>query len=237
MHILVLQNDPSSPPGAVAERLAARGATLEVRRVLHGDELPSSPNGYAGAIVLGGAMSANDDDKYPALAPMRQLLRDFHAADKPLLGICLGSQVLARCFGATVRPHTEYEFGHVPLQFTAAAHQDSLLNGLANPQWIMQSHEDTFDVPGEGVALMTGERCANQAFRVGRATYAFQCHFETTPQIIQSWVDQFGANLRKRLGDRAAAIFDRLERDRHDRAAAQRAFADAVTDRWAALAR
>jgi len=236
MRILVLQNDPASPPGAVAERLAARGAQLEIRRVLHGDALPSSPNGYAGALILGGVMSANDDDKYPALAPMRQLLRDFHAADKPLLGICLGSQVLARCFGAEVRLHTEYEFGHVPLEFTAAGRHDALLAGLPNPQWIMQSHEDTFDVPPEGVGLMTGETCVNQAFRVGRATYAFQCHFETTPDIIQMWIDQFGPNLRKRLGDSAAAIFERLERDRLGRAAAQRAFADAVTDRWASLA-
>jgi len=237
MRFLVLQNDPASPAGAVAERLAARGASLEVRHALHGGELPSSPDGYAGAIILGGAMSANDDDKYPALAPMRQLLRDFHAADKPLLGICLGSQVLARCFGAGVRPYGGYEFGHVPLQFTAAAREDPLLTGLPNPQWIMQSHEDTFDVPGAGVALMTGETCVNQAFRVGRATYAFQCHFEATPDIIRSWIDQFGAHVRKRLGDRGDATFEQLERDRQGRAAAQRAFADAVTDRWVALVR
>jgi GMP synthase (glutamine-hydrolysing) len=237
MRILVLQNDLASPAGAVAERLQAGGADIEVRHALHGDALPSSPNGYDGALILGGAMSANDDDKYPALAPMRQLLRDFHAADKPLLGICLGSQVLARCFDAEVRPHTEYEFGHVPLQFTAAGRRDPLLSGLPNPQWIMQSHEDTFDIPAEGVALMTGETCVNQAFRVGRATYAFQCHFETTPEIIRSWIDQFGPNVRKRLGDRGAATFEQLERDRLGRSAAQRAFADAVTERWAALAR
>ena len=237
MRFLVLQNDPASPPGAVAERLATHGAELEVRRALHGDQLPSSPAGYAGAIVLGGVMSANDDDKYPALAPMRQLLRDFHAVDKPLLGICLGSQVLARCFGAEVRLHSEYEFGHTQLQFTAAGREDALLSGLPNPQWIMQSHEDTFDIPGDGIALMTGEACVNQAFRVGRATYAFQCHFETTPEIIRSWIDQFGPHLRKRLGDRAATTFEQLEWDRLGRAPAQRAFADAVTDRWAALAR
>src|SRR4030095_9133261 len=133
MRILVLQNDTASPAGAVAERLAARGAELEVRHALHGDALPSSPNGYAGAIVLGGVMSANDDDKYPALAPMRRLLRDFHAADKPLLGICLGSQILARCFGAEVRRHSEYEFGHVSLPFTVAARQESLLTDPAKP--------------------------------------------------------------------------------------------------------
>jgi GMP synthase-like glutamine amidotransferase len=237
MRILVLQNDPISPAGAVAERLQARGAELEVRYALHGDALPASPNGYAGALILGGAMSANDDDKYPALAPMRQLLRDFHAADKPLLGICLGSQILARCFGGEVRRHSEFEFGHTPLQFTAKGRTDPLLAGLPNPQWIMQCHEDTFDVPAEGVTLMTGQACANQAFRVGRATYAFQCHFEATPAIIKNWVDLFGPNMDRRLGERAPALLTQLERDRQGRAAAQRAFADAVTDRWAALAR
>jgi GMP synthase-like glutamine amidotransferase len=237
MRILVLQNDPYSSAGIVAERLAARGADLEVRHALHGGELPASSIGYAGAVVLGGVMSANDDDKYSALAPMRQLLREFHSADKPVLGICLGAQILARCFGAEVRQHTEFEFGHTPLEFTAAGRQDPLLTGLPNPQWIMQSHEDTFDVPDEGVTLMTGRTCANQAFRVGRATYAFQCHFETTPDIIKSWVDLFGPSLEKRLGDRAPGAFTRLERERHERAAGQRAFAEAVADRWAALAR
>jgi GMP synthase (glutamine-hydrolysing) len=237
MRILVLQNDPVSPAGAVAEHLTSRGAELEIRHALHGGALPSSPNGYAGALVLGGAMSANDDDKYPALAPMRQLLCEFHAADKPVLGICLGAQILARCFGGEVRRHSEFEFGHTPLQFTADGRRDPLLAGLPNPQWIMQCHGDTFDVPAAGVTLMTGQACANQAFRVGRATYAFQCHFEATPDIIRSWVDLFGPSMERRLGGRAAVTLAQLERDRHGRAAAQRAFAEAVTERWAALAR
>jgi GMP synthase (glutamine-hydrolysing) len=84
---------------------------------------------------------------------------------------------------------------------------------------------------------MTGQACANQAFRVGRATYGFQCHFEATPDIIKSWVDLFGPSMERRLGDRAAPTLKQLERDRQGRAAAQRAFAEAVTDRWAALAR
>ncbi|MGH6928712.1 MAG: hypothetical protein ACREEV_10380, partial [Dongiaceae bacterium] len=79
MRILVLQNDPISPAGTVEERLRAAGVELEVIKPLHGDPLPSAHEDYAGAVVLGGAMSANDDDKYPALAPMRQLLCGFHA--------------------------------------------------------------------------------------------------------------------------------------------------------------
>jgi GMP synthase (glutamine-hydrolysing) len=237
MRILVLQNDPISPAGTVEERLRAAGAELEVIKPLHGDPLPSKHDGYGGAVVLGGAMSANDDDKHPALAPMRQLLCDFHAADKPLLGICLGSQILSRCFGGQVRPHTLVEFGYTPLTFTDEGRRDPLLSGLPNPQWIMQYHEDTFEVPAGGVRLMAGEACANQAFRVGRATYGFQCHFEATADLIRNWAVVSRPYLDRKFGDRVPATLDQLHRDIPTRAPAQRAFAETVTERWFDLAK
>ena len=232
MPILVLQNERVSPAGIIGERIGARGHAMSVLHPMQGEPLPTSANRYAGILVLGGVMSANDDDKYAALEPMRQLLRDFHAADKPILGICLGAQVLARTFGGSVRRHTGMEFGYVPLRFTDAGRRDPLLSGLSNPQWIMESHEDTFDVPADGVTLMTGDDCLNQAFRVGRAAYGFQCHFEATPTLIDSWVAGFGQTVRKSLGDRADATFARLAEDNTARAKAQRAFAEAVSDRW-----
>jgi GMP synthase-like glutamine amidotransferase len=236
MRILVLQNDPISPAGTVEERLRTAGADIETVKPLHGDALPS-PDGYAGAVVLGGAMSANDDEIYPALAPMRDLLREFHAADKPLLGICLGSQILSRCFGGQVRPHTVVEFGYTPLTLTDEGRRDPLLAGLSNPQWIMQYHEDTFDVPAAGVQLMAGEACANQAFRVGRATYGFQCHFEATADLVRHWSEATRGYLDRKFGARVPAIIEGLYRDIPARAPAQRSFAEAVTDRWLALAR
>jgi GMP synthase-like glutamine amidotransferase len=236
MRILVLQNDPISPAGTVEERLRAGGAALETVRPLQGEALPASAEGYAGAVVLGGAMSANDDAAYPALAPMRDLLRAFHAADKPLLGICLGSQILSRCFGGQVRRHTLVEFGYTPLAFTDEAREDALLAGLPDPQWIMQYHEDTFDLPAAGVRLMTGEACFNQAFRVGRATYGFQCHFEATPELVRHWSAATRPYLDRAFGERVPATLARLQADIPERAPAQRAFAEAVTDRWLALA-
>jgi GMP synthase-like glutamine amidotransferase len=237
MRILVLQNDPISPAGTVEDRLRAAGAELELVRPLHGDPLPSRHDRYAAAVVLGGAMSANDDDKYPALAPMRQLLRDFHAADKPLLGICLGAQILSRCFGGEVRPHTLVEFGYTPLAFTDEGRQDPLLSGLPNPQWIMQFHEDTFEVPAAGLKLMAGEACANQAFRVGRATYGFQCHFEATADLVRNWAVVSRPYLDRKFGDRVPATLEQLYRDIPARAPAQQAFAEAVTGRWLDLAK
>jgi GMP synthase-like glutamine amidotransferase len=233
--ILVIQNDRLSPAGIVEERMRARGIEPVVRQPMEGEALPPSPNGYAAAIVLGGAMSANDDVRYPVMGPMRRLLADFHAAGKPILGICLGAQVLARVFGRNVRRHTFLEFGYTPLRITDAGRQDRLLAGLANPQWIMESHEDTFDLPAAAVPLMTGEGCVNQAFRVGRATYAFQCHFEATPDIIQSWVEVSRQHLQDHLGDRVPATLDRLRRAHAMRAGGQRGFAEAVADRWLEL--
>lgn len=237
MRFLVIQPDLNAPAGIIEERLRARGDEPVVVRPMHGDGLPSAPDGYAGALVLGGQMSANDDDAYPVLAPLRHLLREFHAADKPILGSCLGAQILARCFGEAVRRHSVFEFGYTPLEFTAAGRRDPLLAGLPNPQWIMEYHEDTFDVPREGACLMTGAACANQAFRIGRATYGFQCHFEASPALIQHWVDVSQPNLTRRFGEGKEATLTQLERDHGTRGAGQRAFAEAVSDRWLDLAR
>jgi GMP synthase-like glutamine amidotransferase len=165
---------------------------------------------------------------------MRDLLRGFHAADKPLLGICLGSQILARCFGKTVRRHSELEFGYVPLNKTDAAARDPLLQGLAQPA-IMQFHEDTFDIPDDAEQLLSGEACANQAFRVGRATYAFQCHFEATQPIVDHWIKTCEAVIRRHLGPKADAALAAARADNQQKSAAQRQFAETVTDRWIGL--
>jgi len=237
MRFLVIQPDLNSPGGIVEERMRARGAEPVVVRPMHGDALPTAADGYAGALVLGGPMSANDDDEYPALAPMRDLLREFHAADKPLLGICLGAQIFARCFGEEVRRHTTFEFGYTALEFTGEGRRDPLLAGLPDPQWIMEFHEDTFDLPGQGARLMTGAACDNQAFRVGRATYGFQCHFEASPQLIRHWVSISKPSLERRLGGRTETTLTQLQQEHDARGAAQRVFAEAVSDRWLDLAR
>ena len=234
MNILILENDPISPAGTVGERIAAAGGGMDRRLALHGDALPNSPRGYDAAVILGGVMSANDDDKFSTLAPMRDLLRGFHAADKPLLGICLGAQILARCFGKTVRKHGELEFGYVPLTRTDAGQRDPLLQGLDQPA-IMQFHEDTFDIPDDGERLLASANCANQAFRVGRATYAFQCHFEATPAIVDKWLSVCEPALRRHVGDQAPSLMSAARADNLQKAADQRRFAETVTDRWLGL--
>jgi GMP synthase (glutamine-hydrolysing) len=236
MDILIIQNDPIAPAGIVEERIVARGAAPVVIYPHEGDPVPADADDFIGAVVLGGAMSAMDEVGYPAIPPILELLRDFHAKDRPLLGLCLGAQLLARSFDKPVRRHTALELGFAPIEITEQGADDPLLAGLPRRQRIMQWHEDTFEMPDAAVPLMTGAACRNQAFRIGRATYGFQGHFEATPRLVEAWINGFGHSLPAHLGEEAPAAVDRVRQEVEDHAEDARAFAEAVSDRWLDLA-
>jgi GMP synthase-like glutamine amidotransferase len=177
-------------------------------------------------------MSASDLDGYPVFGPVTALIRAFHAAAKPMLGICLGSQLLALAFGKPVFRHRELEFGFLPLRVTGAGAADPLLAGLARRPHIFQWHEDTFELPDRAVLLMSGEGCRNQAFRVGAGSYGFQCHFEATEELIGRWMRAGRATLARQLGPRAAGIDDEIAAQIARHMAAARTFAGALSDRW-----
>jgi len=233
MHVLVIQNDPHSPAALVGNQLKASGARLTTVLPHDGGCLPENHRDYDASIILGGPMEATDDARYPAFRPMLDLLRSFHDAAKPMLGICLGAQLLARSFGAHVGRNPVFEFGFLPIEITPEGARDPLLQGLAPQQHILQWHEDTFALPEGGVRLMTGGTCTNQAFRYGTLTYGFQCHFEVSEEVTETWLDHFSASIVRRMG--AAAGQAELQRVRDELAqhgAAARDFCAQATARW-----
>lgn len=240
MKILAVLNHDDAPPEIVGERVAARGGTLiEVNPHDNphdnshcGGDLPEDAHGFDAILVLGGVMSASDLDGYPAFGPVTSLMRAFHAARKPVLGICLGSQLLALAFGKPVVRHRELEFGFVPLRVTAAGAADPLLAGLAREPHLFQWHVDTFELPDRAVLLMSGEGCRNQAFRVGAGSYGFQCHFEVGEALIWRWMCLGRETLARELGPRAAGIDDEIAAQIARHMAAARAFACALSERW-----
>ncbi|MGH6720457.1 MAG: type 1 glutamine amidotransferase [Alphaproteobacteria bacterium] len=230
MRILVIQNTSPSLPGVVGQVLADRGADLVLNCAETGDRPPADDAGFDGLVVLGGPMNAEEDHLWPHLGLTARLIRRFHDQDKPFLGICLGSQLAARAFGNKVHRMGAVERGFRHLTMMPAAASDRLLGGLG-PAHLFQWHEDTFDLPDDAVLLMTGAECRNQAFRVGAATYAFQCHIEVTPELWRHWY----ATSADYLAKVDPGFADRVAREMPRHFGASRDFCVRVTDRWADL--
>lgn len=228
MRILSVLHDCISPSGTLGLAIARRGGEFDELTPHDGDPLPEDHGGYDGAIVFGGPMGAADDANYPHFRPLIRLLRGFHAAGKPLMGVCLGAQLFARVFDKKVVRHHELEFGFTRIDLTDEGAADPLLAGLGRTQWLMEWHQDTFELPEGAVLLATGDRCPNQAFRMGETLYAFQFHLESTRPIVRSWV-----NARRRFLERNYPdFFQRIERDFDRHMADQMVFTGRLAQRW-----
>lgn len=136
-------------------------------------------------ILMGGTMSANDDLPYihRELLAIQQAI----AAAKPVLGVCLGAQLIAKALGAKVYKNAVKEIGWAPVTFTAAAQRDPLFRGLRDSETIFHWHSETFDLPEGAHLLASSEACCNQAFRAGDLVYGLQFHLEASPAMIAQW--------------------------------------------------
>lgn len=191
MRVLVVQNFAGTGLGQIAAALAERGVQIDLRLAHEGQALPDSPAGHAGIVVLGGGQNALADDEAPWFPPLLGLMRDFVAADKPLLGVCLGAQLLARAYGADNLIGAAPEFGWRDVALTPEGAADPVLS-VAGPRFpIFQWHDDTFTLPRGGTRLAGNDSAHNQAFRVGRAGYGTQFHFEADRALVAEWNETF----------------------------------------------
>lgn len=148
----------------------------------------------AGLIVMGGPMGVYEQDRYPFLKRELSFIRKAMEADKPVLGICLGSQLIAHALGARVYPNAKKEIGWYRVHLTSEGKKDPLMKG-ANAPWVFQWHGDTFDLPRGARRLASSTLCKNQAFRYGDNVYALQYHLEVDGPMIREWLDQPGAEM------------------------------------------
>jgi GMP synthase (glutamine-hydrolysing) len=186
--VLAFRHVPFEGIGRIAPVLAARNIACDYADLYRPDATVPDIGAFDGLIFLGGPMSANDP--LPFLGREVQLVTQALERGQPLLGICLGSQLIARALGAAVRRNQTKEIGWFPVRFTAAAAADPLFASLSGPETIFHWHSDTWDLPPDAALLASSDACVNQAFRARGNVYGLQFHLEVTPEMIADWMIQ-----------------------------------------------
>jgi GMP synthase-like glutamine amidotransferase len=152
-----------------------------------GEPLAGSHDDIDGLVLLGGAQSALDDADHLYLPAEAQLVRSFGDAGKPVLGICLGAQLMARAYGAENLLGRPIEFGWHEVRPTDAGRADPVLSTIRSGATVFHWHLDTFTLPPGAVHLAESDATRLQAFRVGRAAYGIQFHFEAGTELVEEW--------------------------------------------------
>lgn len=182
--VAILQNEPDAPAGYLGDALDRRGIEWMALRLDAGEELPD-PGGVLGVAALGGAMGAYEEDVYPFLAEEKRFLAVCTDRGIPVIGICLGCQLLADALGGRAYLADSPEVVYAPVEPTADGMDDPITAALAGRR-VMRFHRDTFDLPPHATLLATGGGF-NHAFRVGSAI-GIQPHPEVTPELLGRWL-------------------------------------------------
>ena len=187
---LVLRHLEQEHIGTMVKVLDAAGTKYHYRDVFRGEAIPETPAGWRGLIVMGGPMGVYEADRYPFLGEEQRLIRQAAELGLPVLGICLGSQLVAGALGAKVYPGHRKEIGWYPVEVTAPA--DELTAGLPSRFMAFHWHGDTFDLPAGATRLFRSDLYENQGFRWGKNILAIQFHFEINAAMVDEWLEDPG---------------------------------------------
>ncbi|GAA2795183.1 type 1 glutamine amidotransferase [Kitasatospora paracochleata] len=208
VRVLVVQHEDNTGPGLVGEHVERTGVRLELVHPWAGDPMPTALDGYAGLLVLGGSPNCEDDERAPWLPRTRELIRQAVAERLPLLGICLGGQLMTVALGGSVAPRGRVpEVGAVPLRRLAGAVEDPVLGAVPDGAPAAQWHWDEITaLPPGAVPLLGGDDSVHQAFRVGPVAWGVQFHPEVLGDVMAEWAESDGPNVKAAGGDPDAGV-------------------------------
>jgi len=188
--IWVIQHHPVENLGNIADALEGAALAWQYVRTFDGQPVPKDMKGAGGLILMGGPQSVYESD-FPTFKDELRLIESAFKDNRPVLGVCLGSQLLAAALGAKVYKGTRREIGWYPVQLTPEAKNDRLLKSVPEQFTAFHWHGDIFDLPHDSVTLASSEISPIQAFRYGDKTYGFLCHLEVTEASVHAMVREF----------------------------------------------
>jgi GMP synthase-like glutamine amidotransferase len=188
MQIHVCQHVAFETAGAIGDWIAAKGGVASVTRLWQGDRLPD-PGAIGGLVVTGGPMGVHQDEHHPWLTAEKRFIEGVLAAGKPVLGVCLGAQLVAHVLGARVFANTHKEIGWFPIRRLPEGEASPFGRRLPPEVDVLHWHGDTFDLPAGAVPLAASDACANQGFAVGDHVLALQFHLEVSRQGLIDLID------------------------------------------------
>lgn len=228
--VAIIRFSPTEGPGHLAEFLDAAAIPWRLIRIDAGDPLPAGSREYAGIAMMGGPMSVNDP--LPWIASLLELIRDAVAQDIPLIGHCLGGQLMAKALGGTVVDNHCKEMGWHKVDAVDSEQARfwlGELDGFVTFQW----HYQTFSIPPGAVRILRNPWCENQAFALG-PHIGFQCHIEMTAEMVEQWCRADDTELAAAAGSPSVQACADILAQRVARVAALNQVADRIYRRWAA---
>ena len=193
--VMVLQHVGCETLGTIEIALGHAGLSPQYRAPFAGDRVPTQPAGASGLIVMGGPMGVYEQDQYPHSRDECRLIEEALQQGLPVLGVCLGSQLLAHVLGARVYPGAGKEIGWYPVELSAVAQSDSLWQGVDSRFTAYHWHGDVFDLPAGCQRLAGSELTENQAFRHGGGAYGILFHMEVTAPLVEAMIVAFDEEL------------------------------------------
>ncbi len=195
--VLVLQHAKSENLGTIEDALTAGGVAFDYVRTFEGQQVPQAVDESSGLIVMGGPMGVYETDRFPFLIQETKLIEAFLKAQRPVLGVCLGSQLLAAALGATVRKGEKKEIGWFPVELTPSSGQDRLWRGQPSRFAAYHWHGDIFDLPKGAVSLASSDITPVQSFRYSDQAYGILFHLEVTEPHIRKMLNEFADEIQQ----------------------------------------
>ena len=226
--VAVFRTARSEGPGYFATYLERRSIPLRLVALDEGAPVPRDVRRFSGLAFMGGPMSVNDGLAW--IAPALELVREAVRKDVPVLGHCLGGQLIARAFGGSVGPNPvkEIGWGEVRVADNALAREWlGEIAGFESFHW----HGETFSIPPGATRVLEGAHCANQAFALGKH-FGMQCHVEMTEELVRAWLAGGADEIRASSASPAVSRPEEMEADLQGRLERLHQVADRIYDRW-----